>query len=153
MRKHKTVIFIALAVVLVAGATLGAVAIAQADDQPAAAIASANATSIWDRIASVLKQNTGVTVSGADLQKASEQAHQQLRDEALDNMLKKLVADGKITQKQADDYKTWLKSRPDTIISDPYKNWLESKPEGVPFGPGGRMPAMPRLGGFRMPCR
>jgi hypothetical protein len=147
MRKHKKLIIIAVAAILVIGATLGAVAFAQANDQPAAAAAaSANATSIWDRIASILKQNTGVTVNGADLQKASDQAHQQIQDEALNNMLQKLVTDGKITQKQADDYKTWLKARPSTIISDQYKQWLNSMPQGVPFGPGMHAPAMP--GGF-----
>jgi maltose-binding protein MalE len=152
MRKHKKVIIIAVAAVVILAAALGAVAFVQAADQPSATTATAtssNTTSIWDRIASILKQNTGVTVSGADLQKASDQAQQQVQNEALDNMLKKLVADGKITQKQADDYKAWLNARPSTVISDQYKQWLESKPQGVPFGPGMPGHAMPRgWGGF-----
>lgn len=155
MRKHKKIIIIALVAVLVIGGTLGAVAFVQADNQTATATAaSTNVTSLWDRIASILKQNNNITVSGADLQKAADQARQQMEDERLDNMLDKLVADGKITQKQADDYKAWLQARPSTIISDQYKQWLESKPQGVPFGPGLKMPQMPRMGGFgKMPCR
>jgi maltose-binding protein MalE len=150
MKKYKKIIIIALAAVLVIGGTLATVALVQADNTSAPAAASANTTqSIWDRIASIFKQNTGITVNGADLRQASEQAHQQIQNEALDNILKKLVADGKITQKQADDYKTWLNARPSTIISDPYKQWLESKPQGVPFGPGLPGPKMPMMrGGF-----
>ncbi len=40
--------------------------------------------------------------------------------EALNNYLDKLVTDGKITQKQADDFKAWLKNMPEMsgIFSD-----------------------------------
>ncbi|MFH1484678.1 MAG: hypothetical protein ABIH46_01275 [Chloroflexota bacterium] len=44
---------------------------------------------------------------------AFSQARKEMRDEALDARLANLVEQGKITQEQADQYKTWWKSRPD----------------------------------------
>jgi hypothetical protein len=175
MKKSRKVIFIVLAAVLVIGATLGAVAVAQASEQvnnqaqPSSAAASAN-LSLFEKIAALYKGNTGTTLDATELQKAFNQAHQDLmagRKQALkdrvnitkervtitmDEMLKKMVENGKITQQQADDlkkwldakpavtlsdeYKKWLESRPSTALSNEYKKWLESRPEGIPFGPG-----------------
>ena len=146
MKKNRKIVLIALVTVVVLAVTLGAVAIAQADDAPAV---SSNTTSIWDRVAAIFKQNTGTTVQAEDLKTAFQQAQEQAKDEALDNMLKNLVDSGKITQKQADDYKAWLAARPE-INTDALKQWLESRPDGVPFGPGLRGPMMPRVRGF---CR
>jgi hypothetical protein len=146
MRKHKKTIVITIATVIVIAATLGIVAFAQADDQPAATgTATSNITSIWDRIASILDQNTGATVTGTDLQQASDQARQQVQDEALSNMLKKLVDSGKITQKQADDYMTWLGKKPAQALTDEYQQWLNSRPQDLPFRlPGNFGPMMGR---------
>jgi len=68
-----------------------------------------------------------------------------MRDEQLDNSLKNQVAQGKITQKQADDYKAWLKSKPNVRL-----------PGGIqPFGmrrfPGGRGGMMGGWGGRNFP--
>jgi hypothetical protein len=142
MRKHKKVIFITLAAVLALGATLGAVAFAQANDQGTALAQTAN-VSLFERVSTIYKANTGTAIDAAKLQEAFKQAEQQLATEAQDRMWQKLIADGKVTQKQVDDYKKWLAARP-TLNTDEFKKWLESKPEGIPFGPGMRAPAMPR---------
>ncbi len=142
MRKHKKVIFIALAAVLVVGATLGAVAIAQGNDQGFALAQSAN-VSLFEKVSTIYKANTGTTIDAAKLQEAFKQAEQQLATEAQDRMWQKLIADGKITQAQLDAYKKWLAARPE-LNTDALKKWLESRPEGIPFGPGMRAPAMPR---------
>jgi hypothetical protein len=150
MRKHKKIIFIVVAAVLVIGATLGAVAFAQADDQSGNTTGtSTNATSLFDKVAAAYQQLTGTNIDSAQLQKAFDQVRQDQQDQALDNMLSKLVASGKITQAQADAYKTWLKNKPATTFTDEYKQWMQSEPQGLPFGPGGGHTApMPRLGGF-----
>jgi hypothetical protein len=147
MKKHKKIIFIVVAAVLVIGATLGAVAFAQADDQ-SGNTTNTNTTNLLDKVAAIYQQLTGTAIDSAQLQKAFDQARQEQADQALDNMLQKLVASGKITQAQADAYKTWVNSKPATTFTDEYKQWMQSKPEGVPFGAGGHMPALPRLGGF-----
>jgi hypothetical protein len=143
MKKNKKIIIIAVIAVVVLGATLGAVAVAQASDQPAATAASSNTTTIWDRVAAIYKTNTGTAIDSAALQKAFQQAQKDLATEARDKMLQKMVDSGKITQKQADDYKNWLNSMPGSALSDTFKQWLESKPAGIPFGPGMQAPAMP----------
>jgi hypothetical protein len=141
MKKNKKVLFVVAAALAVLVITLGAVAIAQAATGTTAG-ASANTTTLWDKVAAIYKQNTGTTVNSADIQKAFTQAQKDLAAEAQDTMLQKMVADGKMTQKQADDYKKWLAARPE-INTDALKQWMQSKPEGVPFGPG--------MGGQQMP--
>jgi hypothetical protein len=143
MKKNKKILLIALGVIVVLAITLGAVAIAQANDGAAGLPQSANLT-LFQKISTIYQTNTGKAIDAAELQKAFQQAQQQLATEARDNALQKLVASGKITQKQADDYRTWLNSQPATALTDAYKQWLQSKPQGIPFGPGMGAPMMPR---------
>ncbi len=137
MKKNKKVLLIGLVAVLIIGATLGAVATAQADDTGA----SAN-TTIWDRVAAVFKQNTGTDINPADLKTAVDQARkefvtekqQAMKDRAavsIEDRLQKLVEAGTITQEQATEYKNWMAAKPSTMISDEYKQWLESRPEAL----------------------
>jgi hypothetical protein len=52
-----------------------------------------------------------------------------MRDEALDNYLKNLVSQGKITQAQADEYKAWVNSRPDmSQYQQQLKEWQQARP-------------------------
>jgi ABC-type glycerol-3-phosphate transport system substrate-binding protein len=155
MRKYKKIFIIAAIAVVVLAASLGAVAIVQADTNTTSttttSVFSDNRTSLYDKVAAILKQNNGVNITGADLQKAFQQAQQQAASDALDNMLQKLVADGKITKQQATDYKNWLSSKPTEMFSDQYKQWLQSKPN-IPGMPGlsgnqGFGQQMPRMGG------
>jgi hypothetical protein len=47
---------------------------------------------------------------------AFQQAREEMRDEAMNARLDKLVEDGKLTQEQADEYKDWIESRPDVPV-------------------------------------
>ena len=65
------------------------------------------------------KQNTFIArvaeILGIDQSKvesAFNQAAQEMRDEAMNARLQQMIENGKLTQEQADQYKTWLKSRP-----------------------------------------
>ena len=51
-----------------------------------------------------------------DVENAMEQAREELADEALDDKLDELVEKGTITQEQADEYETWIESRPDGLM-------------------------------------
>jgi hypothetical protein len=173
MTKYKKVLLIGLVSVLIIGATLGTVMVAQADDTAVSANTTMN---IWDRVAAIFKQNTGTEINSADLKTAFEQAHKDLATERQQTMkervalstedrLKKMLDEGKITQAQFDAIKAWLAAKPSTMISDAYKQWLESRPnaltdefkawlearpEGLPGMPGlrdGQMKrVMPRIG-------
>lgn len=127
MWRNKKFIIIAVLTVLVLGGTLGGVAIAHADDEENIPPQSGN-VSLLDKVAEIYEKNTGVAINAEELQKAFTEAEQAIRDEAQDRFLQKLVADDKITQEQADQYKAWLDSRP-TFPTDEFKQWMEAKPD------------------------
>ena len=91
-----------------------------------------------------------------DVENAMEQAREELADEALADKLDELVEKGTTTQAQADEYESWIESRPDGFKlrgwpggdtldaklaamvengditqgqADEYKTWVESKPD------------------------
>jgi hypothetical protein len=157
MWRSKKFIIIAVLTVLVLGGTLGGVAIAQADDQnnsttPTTTV-SANVSSFWDKVADMYKNDTGVTIDPQALQKAITEAKKALCEEALDNYLQKLVSEGKITQDQATQFKTWWDSRP-TLPIDEFQQWWNARPD-IPglFGQGnngmGMIGNMHGIGNFR----
>jgi competence protein ComGC len=82
------------------------------------------------------------------LENAFRQAQQEQRGEALDNRLEELVNEGTINQQQANEFNTWINSRPDVPLVGPrqlkkliqegkisqeqvdaLKAWMESKPD------------------------
>lgn len=134
MGRKKKFIIVGLLVLVVLGGTLGGIAIAQANDQ---STNQTNATSqlstLLDKVASIYQQNTGVAIDSQELAKAFTQAQKEMRSTALDNYLNNLVTKGIITQDQANQFKTWLDSKPN-----------------IPIGPGfkGGFHGMGRLGGW-----
>ena len=76
-----------------------------------------------------------------ELEDAFNQAQSELREQALDNRLQKLVEDGVLTQEQADAYKTWLEARPDIPRLGP-RNGHPNQPGGWELGG----PGMPHRG-------
>ncbi len=144
MWRSKKFIIIAVLAILVIGATVGGVAIAQADDQNTnttpTPTTTSNVTTFLDKVAAIYQQNTGVTINPDELQKAVTAARQAIKDEALTNYLQKLVTDGKITQEQADQFKAWLDAKP----TQAFQQWWDARPDipglfgnkgtGMPFG-------------------
>jgi len=116
-RSKKFIIAVVLAVLAVVGSMGGVVLAADNgdDSQPKTLLA---------RVAEIL---------GIDQQRVEDafaQAQSEMQDEALDNYLQKLIDEGKITQEEADQYKTWWQSKPDMT---PYQQWLQEQPDiGVP---------------------
>jgi hypothetical protein len=54
-----------------------------------------------------------LNISKESLENAFEQAQGELREKSLDTRLQELVNQGAWTQQQADEYKAWIKARPD----------------------------------------
>jgi hypothetical protein len=121
VRLSKKFMLIGLLTIVILGGTFGGVAIARANDQGTATGNTSQLSTLLDKVASIYQQNTGVTLDTAELSKAFTQAGNDLRSVAMDDFLNKLVEEGKITQDQADQYKTWMNSRPDVpdILSCP----------------------------------
>ncbi len=69
-------------------------------------------------------------VSQEDLTNAFKQAQQEMREEALDSYLQKLVSEGKITEEEAVQYKAWWQARPDmSQYQQQIREWEQARPD------------------------
>ena len=81
-------------------------------------------------------------IAGVDqqvLEDAFKQAQKEMREEALDMRLQKLVDEGRITQEEANAYKSWLQSKPDVRIPLPQRTRaprMQQNPMGGLPAPG-----------------
>lgn len=132
MWRSKKVIIVAVLGALVLAGSIGGVVYAQTGNTPtskALLAQTGNATSNNTILARVAK------ILGIDQQKVADafvQAQNEAQAEALDNYLNNLVAQGKITRAQADQYKSWLQSRPDmTQYGQQLRDWQAARP-GIP---------------------
>ena len=135
-RSKKFLLAMVLAVVVLLG-SIGGVALAQTGTDDSQPLAQHEA--LLDKVCVIYEQNTGVAINSEELQKAFAQARSETQDEALDNYLKRLVDEGKITQEQADQYKTWLESKPDVDVPLAPGFPGHDMPRGF-GGPGGGFP-------------
>jgi hypothetical protein len=127
MWKRNKIFISGIVLMVVLAGTLGGVAVAQANDSNTNPPQSSNNT-LLEKVATIYQANTGTAIDPQELEKAFQQAGQEIKSEALDNYLKKLVEDGKITQEQADQFKAWLDARP-AFPTDEFKKWMESRPD------------------------
>ena len=106
--KRKKLIIIAsvLVVVIILGVLVGSTVFAETPT-PTTDTNTNPQRVLMSKVAGILGINQ------ADLEAAFTQAQKEMRSEALANRLAKLVADGKLTQEQADQYKAWVDSKPD----------------------------------------
>jgi len=65
--------------------------------------------SFASRVAGILGLNE------SQVQDAFNQARAEMQDEAIQHKLDKMVENGRLTQEEADEYKEWYGSRPDTL--------------------------------------
>jgi len=116
-RSKKFIIVAVLAAVVLVG-SIGGVVLAQTgngdNSQP-----KAQFDTLLDKVCAIYQQNTGTTIDAKELQKAFDQARSEIQSEAMDKFLQSLVDEGKVTQEQADQYKAWLKSKPDVPLFEP----------------------------------
>ncbi|GEM_PF-673513 len=126
MRRNKKVLIIALLATVVLVGSIGGIAIVQA----AEGTTTANVTQPKTLLARVA-ENLGIDQT--KLEAAVTKANKDMQLEALKTRLKNLVANGKITQVQADDYLKWYQSKPDTApFQKQLKDWQQAKPTQPP---------------------
>ncbi len=111
-RRKKYVILGLLAAVLLAGASIGGIALAQGNENEDDSQPTSTTSTFWDRIAGILQED-GVNVTSDQLKNAFKEAQEQAMTDALKDRLEKMVADDEITQEEADEYLQWYESRPD----------------------------------------
>jgi len=107
-KNKKRLIIIAAVLVLVIVASTAGIALAQTPP------GNGTGNTLFARVAKILG------IDQKNLESAFSQAQREIRDEKLDAYLQKLVDEGKITREQADQYKTWWQSRPDTPQLGPF---------------------------------
>jgi hypothetical protein len=110
-RKKKFILVAVLAAVILA-AGIGGVALAADNNDNNNSQTTPSINTLWEKMAAVL-QDDGVNVTSDQLQSAFSEAQDQMRADAQQDFLDKMVADGKITQEQADAYSDWIKNKPD----------------------------------------
>ncbi len=139
----KTKILVAILAAVVVLAVGGVVAVTA--EEGASTNATTSGKTLLARVAAILG------IDQQKLESAFTQAQGEMQNEALDNYLKKLVEKGKITQQQADQYKTWWQSRPDmSQYQQQLREWQHSRP-GIPPEMKewqGAKPDVPLRGGF-----
>lgn len=125
MKKSKIILISAiLFAVVVIGAT-ASIALAQTGTD-----GQSKLNTLMERVAAIYKEKTGTAIDSAKLQEAMTQAQQETRDKALNDRLQKLVDEGKITSAQAEQYKAWQKSRPDTSqYQQQIQDWMKNRPQ------------------------
>lgn len=86
---------------------------------------------ITDRVAAILG------VDSADLGTAFDQARGEVRTEKMDARLDQAVADGTITQEEADEIRAWMDSRPEVLDGLKGQRGSHGPQQGADRGPGG----------------
>jgi hypothetical protein len=110
-RKILIISVLAAAVILSMGLIGGVVYAASGTSTDSNSSSDSNPHSVlMEKVAKILGLDTSTVES------AFTQAQKEMKAEALDNRLQKLVDDGKITQEQAAEYKSWLESKPDVNV-------------------------------------
>ncbi|MFH1031199.1 MAG: hypothetical protein V1767_01310 [Chloroflexota bacterium] len=102
-RSKKLVVLAVLVASIILAGGLGGIALAQTGSTDT----GVSGKTLTARVAAIL---------GIDQQKVEDafsQAQREMEQEAMDNFLNNLVKDGKITQEQANQYKSWWQSMPD----------------------------------------
>lgn len=134
-RKKFIIITVAVAAVVVAGCLAGVV-FANPENGDASQPEPKDGA-LLDRVCEIYEENTGVTIDPQQLRDAFAQAQREVRDEALESRLQKLVDEGKITQDEADQYLEWWQSRPDVAVGFGFRGHGGFCGMGGPLGWGG----------------
>jgi hypothetical protein len=99
---RRKVIIIPVLVALVLVGSIAGVALAQDGSD-------SSGNTLLARVAAILG------IDQTTVENAFAQAQKDMREEAMTNYLQEMVAEGKITQEEADQYQTWWDARPDAL--------------------------------------
>ncbi len=121
-KKVKILISVLVAALLL---TVGGVTMVMAEgEEETAPPPETTVKGLLERVADILE------IDREDLIDAFKQAQQEMREETFIRALDKAVAEGRITQEQADEIREWWELRPD----DEIREWWELKPEVIKPG-------------------
>jgi hypothetical protein len=113
-KKKKIILGALLSTAAIVGITSG-VAFAQDGSEPEVN-AEERHDALLERIAEIYEANTGDAINPEALKDAFIEARDEMIAEALQNRLDRAVEEGVLTQKEADELKEWIESRPDVPL-------------------------------------
>ena len=135
MWKSKKVIFsVIVGVIVLIGCLIGGTAFAAHDD---ASDLESRHTAMMARVAEIYEENTGTALDIEQLEAAMQQAGDEMHDMAMQDRLDALVAEGEITQEEADEFSAWQDAKPDTLPTKGPRGFGGHRPRGH------MMPGMP----------
>jgi uncharacterized membrane protein len=103
-KKHLLMVTVLAAMVILVTGIVGGVVYAQSGDTQTG---STSGKTLMARVATTLN------IDQTKLEDAFAQAQKEIQKEEQTARLAKMVADGKLTQEQADQYQAWLESKPE----------------------------------------
>ena len=122
MRKRKWFVPVGVVSVLLIGSIVGG-AIVAADDSSSNIEdqnqAAGRKQALLEKVCAIYEGKTGVAIDSEQLKDALQQARSEVRDEALENWLRNLANEGRITEHEADQFLDWWQSRPDVELPLP----------------------------------
>ena len=137
-KKVKVLISILVAALLL---TMGGVTMVMAEgEDETTPPPQASKQGLLERVADILEIDREALIN------AFKQAQQEMKGEAFINRLNQAVAEGLITQEQADEIREWWEMRPD----DEIREWWGMKPESIKPGMVKRALRFRTAPGFQM---
>jgi len=133
-RSKKFILAAVLATVLLAG-SIGGIVLAANNGEDSEA--ETKYEELIDKVCEIYEQNTDVAIDSEALKDAFAQAQNEMRAEAMQNHLQNLVAQGEITQDEADEYLEWWESKPDVPAGFGFGGRGGFRAMGCPRGFGG----------------
>jgi len=115
MWRSKKFIAIVVAAVLLIGGLVGGIVAADTGNEDECS-PGAQHVAMLDRVCAIYQENTGTPIDPEALQAAFNQANGEMRAEALQSRLQKLVDEDQISQDEADQYLEWWQSKPDVRV-------------------------------------
>ena len=115
MWRSKKLIAIVVAAVVVIGGLVGGIVAADTGNENDCS-PGAQHGAMLDRVCAIYQENTGTTIDPQALQAAFAQSSSEMRAEALQSRLQKLVDEGQMSQGEADQYLEWWQSKPDVQV-------------------------------------
>lgn len=125
MRRSKKAVLAGILVAVVLVGSIAGVVFAQTGTD-----GQSKMSTMLARVAEIYKEKTGVAIDSAKLQEAMTQAQSELRDKAMNDRLQQLVDAGKFTKEQAEQYKAWVKNKPDmSQYQQKLRDWQKTRPD------------------------
>jgi len=116
-RTKKFIVAVLLTTVMLVGSTAGIVLAQENGD-------GSQPKTLLTRVAEILG------IDQQTLEDAFAEAQSEMRDEALDSYLQKLIDEGKITEEEAEQYKAWWQARPDMEpFQQQLREWQQARPD------------------------